>query len=141
VGVDPWQPARVADAFNAAKNCADNGIVFELFLSFDMTSLPCLEPDDANILQTYISTYNSHPNQLRYNGKTFVSTFSGENCYFGTGSVNNGWIAAVKTGLPPIYFVPAFFMNPSEFPSMSVIDGAFNVSYGVVFMHGMSDST
>jgi len=106
--------------------------MFKLFLSFDMSSLPCSESNDADTLQTYIETYSAHPNQLLYDRKSFVSTFSGESCYFGTDSVDEGWIAAVKTGLPPVYFVPAFFLDPSEFPSMSVMDGAFNVSPSVV---------
>ena len=124
VGRDDWQPARVADAFAAAKYL-DNG--FQLFMSFDMASLPCANDYDADVLMSYITAYENHPNYLKYNRKMFVSTFSGQDCRFGTSSLNEGWANAVKKG-PDIHFVPAFFNNPAEFRGMTVMDGAFNVS-------------
>ena len=127
VGSDYWQPQSVAYAFKAAEDTP-----FKLFLSFDMTSLPCTYPADATILQNYISSYSSHPNQLIYHDATFVSTFAGDYCDFGTGSVNAGWTNAVKNpNLPPVYFVPAFF-EPSNFDNLPVMDGAFNAS---LFLH------
>lgn len=62
-----------------------------------------------------------------YNNKMLVSTFSGQSCYFGTGSVNDGWNVAVKNWLPPVHFIPAFFIDPATFASLQVVDGAFNV--------------
>lgn len=93
-----------------------------------MTSLPCAGAGDTAVLRNYISTYSAHPNQLLYNNKTLVSTFAGEGCYFGTDSVNDGWTSAVKNALPPVHFVPSFFVDPETFSEYSVLDGMFNVS-------------
>jgi glucan endo-1,3-alpha-glucosidase len=123
LGRDSWQPDRVADAFAAAR---DFGSDFKLFLSFDMTSLPCASPSDAEALMRYIINYYGHPNSLFYNGKMFVSTFAGQDCRFGESSLDDGWIKAVKSG-PPVYFVPSFFVDPSAFNDIRVMDGAFNV--------------
>jgi len=93
-----------------------------------MSSLPCTQASDADPLRTYITTYHTHPNHLIYLGKSLVSTFAGEQCTFGS-NLNDGWTSAIKSaGLPPVYFVPAFFVDPKTFPSLPVMDGAFNVS-------------
>lgn len=125
VGSDSWQPARVADAFAAAQK---DGRGFKLFMSFDMGSIPCAGPGDATLLRNYVTTYQSHPNQLKYKGGILVSTFAGENCRFGAGNLNEGWRQALKTGLPPIHFVPSFFVDPATFGGLTVMDGAFGVS-------------
>lgn len=125
VGSDTWEPARVADAYTAA---AASGTNFKLFLSFDMSSLPCSAPSHISLLQSYINTYAQHPNQFLVHNQTFVSTFAGEGCTFGASSVNKGWTNAVKTNVSNTYFVPSFFIDPATFPSYSVMDGAFNVS-------------
>lgn len=135
VGSDSWESGQVANAFAAAKNLSTP---FKLFLSFDMTSLSCAQGSDSTPLRNYIRTYASHPNQLLYNGKVFVSTFSGESCKFGRQTVNDGWTYTLKTGLPDVYFVPAFFVNPATFSQYSVIDGAFNVCIALFTYMGMS---
>lgn len=79
-----------------------------------------------------------------------VSTFSGENSTFGQGSMESGWayLKAELNKITPVCFVlyhpdsawpltdyaaaqifliPSFFINPSRFPSIAAIDGAFNV--------------
>lgn len=57
-----------------------------------------------------------------------VSTFSGEGCRFDAESFDQGWTNAVKseTG-PSICFIPAFFVDPSTFKNIGVMDGGFNV--------------
>ncbi|KAJ7148702.1 glycoside hydrolase family 71 protein [Mycena crocata] len=132
VGRDPWQPSRVADAYTAAKSQGSN---FKLFFSFDMGSFPCASNDgDSKItmdtLRKYIKTYQNHPNQFMYNGRPLVSTFAGEFCKFGTGSYNEGWNMVLKAGQPPIHFMPSFFVDPATFPSLTVMDGAFNWNSG-----------
>jgi glucan endo-1,3-alpha-glucosidase len=93
-----------------------------------MTSLPCTTAQDITALKQYISTYAQHPNQLLYAGRSYVSTFAGERCTFGQGgNLNSAWTAAVKSG-PPVYFVPSFFVDPGSFSTLTVMDGAFNVS-------------
>ncbi|KAG1742365.1 glycoside hydrolase family 71 protein [Suillus paluster] len=127
VGVDDWQPSQVANAYQAA---LQSGTGFKLFLSFDMSSLPCSTAANAATLRTYITTYAAHPNQLLYNGRVFASTFSGETCTFGQGSVASGWstqFVQQLTGSSAVHFVPSFFIDPSQFNTYSsVIDGMFN---------------
>ncbi|KAG2359484.1 glycoside hydrolase [Suillus spraguei] len=94
VGVDSWQPSQVANAYQAALQ-SETG--FKLFMSFDMTESSfvqffALHPSsNAATLRTYITTYATHPNQLLYNGRVMASTFSGQTCTFGQGSVTSGW--------------------------------------------------
>jgi glucan endo-1,3-alpha-glucosidase len=78
-----------------------------------------------------VKAYVSHPNQLRYQSRAFVSTFSGEKCTFGEGTVPDGWKNQFSRhpdlqGL--IYFVPSFFIDPAKFSDFKdIIDGEFNV--------------
>ncbi|KAH7908706.1 glycoside hydrolase family 71 protein [Hygrophoropsis aurantiaca] len=124
VGIDNWQPARVADAYAAAAN---SGTAFKLFLSFDMTSLPCAQMEDSTILRQYISNYSQHQSQFSVGGKPMVSTFSGEQCEFGMPSVDDGWHYALKNSTSnPVHFIPAFFDLPATLTPLTVIDGAFN---------------
>ncbi|GBE84927.1 glycoside hydrolase family 71 protein [Sparassis latifolia] len=131
VGSDVWQSARVADAYQAAAN---SGTGFKLFLSFDMSSLPCSSPDDAQALRNYITSYATNPNQLTINGQVFASTFSGETCTFGQGSVPQGWssqFTSQLTGQNSVMFVPSFFVDPSTFSQYDgVMDGYFNWNGG-----------
>ncbi|EGN98394.1 glycoside hydrolase family 71 protein [Serpula lacrymans var. lacrymans S7.3] len=133
VGSDSWQPQRVADAYSAA---AQSSTGFKLFLSFDMSAMPCSSSEDASVLRNYITTYASHPNQLIYNDRVFASTFSGESCTFGQGSVPSGWSTQFTqhpdlTGSNAVYFVPSFFVNPNQFNTFGdVMDGDFNWNSG-----------
>jgi len=131
IGSDSWEPARVADAYTAAKQ---SGLGFKLFLSLDMSSLPCTSPNDATNLRNLVSTYISHPNQLQYESRAFVSTFAGESCTFGQSSVPEGWSSQFSNHPDlsgKIYFVPAFFIDPSTFSNFAnVMDGEFNWNSG-----------
>ncbi|TFK40779.1 glycoside hydrolase family 71 protein [Crucibulum laeve] len=131
VGVDEWQPARVADAYQAA---LQSGLDFKLFLSLDMTSLPCASPTDAQNLRNFVNSHATHPNQLQYASRAFVSTFAGENCAFGQASVPEGWKSQFVQHPEmqgKIYFVPAFFIDPTKFTDFGeVMDGDFNWNSG-----------
>jgi hypothetical protein len=106
-------------------------------LAFEKTELssnrtfPCSDASHAQPLRNYVTTYSSHPNQLKYNGKVFVSTFSGSSCNFGQGSAIDGWKSQFLnqlTGDNSVYFVPAFLIDPATFPQYdSIMNGAFNV--------------
>jgi len=123
VGSDEWQTERVASAYAAA---AALGTGFKLFLSFDMTVIPCASVGDMQRLQKYVMDYKSHPNQMFVGGRVFVSTFAGEGCRFGAGSPNDGWVSTLKSAsMPPVWFVPSFFVDPATFPSITVMDGYF----------------
>ncbi|KAF9556741.1 hypothetical protein CPC08DRAFT_736978 [Agrocybe pediades] len=134
MGIDDWQPARVADAYEAAKQSNTD---FKMFLSLDMTSLPCASPSDAQNLRSLVNTFVSHPNQLLYgpnNDRAFVSTFSGENCNFGQGSSHDGWRNQFTQSdelKGKIYFVPSFFVDPQTFSDFTdVMDGDFSWNSG-----------
>jgi glucan endo-1,3-alpha-glucosidase len=79
----------------------------------------------------------SHPNQLQYASQAFVSTFAGETCTFGQGSVSHGWSSQFSNHPDlsgKINFVPAFFVDPSTFVNFAdVIHGAFNVRFYLFF--------
>lgn len=147
----------VSTSYQAA---ASSGTGFKLFLSFDMrqasllmykicnldaisthlSALPCSSPSDAQTLRNYISTYASHSNQLIVNGRVFASTFSGETCTFGQGSVQQGWqsqFVSQLTGANAVNFVPSFFVDTSTFGQYDgIINGMFNVSSRRVFYPG-----
>ncbi|KAF5381673.1 hypothetical protein D9615_005563 [Tricholomella constricta] len=127
VGRDSWQPARVADAFTAAVNSKTN---FKLFLSFDMSSLPCAAAADAITLRNYLTTYRAHPHQMMYppgSSRLLASTFAGEACRFGQGTLQAAWHYALRGDLrlPGVHFVPSFFMDPAAFGGLQTIDGSF----------------
>ncbi|KAJ6618837.1 glycoside hydrolase family 71 protein [Mycena sp. CBHHK59/15] len=126
IGPDSWQTDQITNAFSAAQAAG----TFKLVPSFDMTVLPCNSTNDILLLQTYIKTYSTHPNALQFDGKMLVTTFSGEKCTFGQASVDAGWTFAVKTGLPAVHFIPAFFSDPSTFVTYTSADGALNWNGG-----------
>ncbi len=96
--------------------------------------MPCASPDDAQQLRNYITTYAQHPNQLKVNGRVFASTFAGESCTFGQGSVPQGWTSQFTqhpdlSGANAVHFVPSFFIDPATFGQYNgAIHGMFNVS-------------
>lgn len=93
--------------------------------------MPCTSSSDGAVLQKYITTYASNPAQFKYEGKVFASTFSGEKCTFGAGSVVQGWQSAFLgplTGDNSVFFVPSFFVDPATFGTYaSVMNGQLNV--------------
>ncbi|CAL1713082.1 unnamed protein product [Somion occarium] len=129
IGTDDWQPGHVKMAYDAA---AASGTGFKMFISFDMTVLPCGSPADAAALRNYVTTYADHPAQFKYDGRVFASTFSGEKCSFGSGSPQNGWKSQFYSQLNGnVFFVPALFADPGSFPSWSgAMDGVFNWNAG-----------
>ncbi|KAF9648563.1 glycoside hydrolase family 71 protein [Thelephora ganbajun] len=126
IGSDDWQEARVADAYKAAQ-----GTKFQLFISFDMAVIPCGLRADAERIRKYITDYQSHPNQMKFNGSIVASTFAGESCRFGTNDLNQGWLETLKSAdMPPVWFIPSLFVDPSEFPRLTVMDGYFSWNAG-----------
>ncbi|KAG8754678.1 hypothetical protein FRC14_004840 [Serendipita sp. 396] len=98
-----------------------------MFLSLDMSSLPCASQSDVQALQAWVSNYTSHSNQMMYNGKPLVSTFAGESCSYG-GSYQSAW-SSFKSGLN-VHFAPALFIDIANFKSLSWLDGAFSWNGG-----------
>ncbi|KAJ1548344.1 hypothetical protein HK405_003599 [Cladochytrium tenue] len=126
VGSDSWQPARVADAFAAAEA---SGASFKLFLSLDMSVLPCASAADAASLVALVQTHAASAAHATYSGKTLVSTFDGGSCAFGTGS-SAAWqslfVDALSSAGVDIFFVPAFFTDPATFAGNTYMNGVFN---------------
>ncbi|KAI5123868.1 hypothetical protein M0805_005685 [Coniferiporia weirii] len=131
IGSDSWQSTQVSYAYQAAEQ---SGTSFKLFISFDMTALPCATPADAAALREYITTYSGSSAQFKYDSKVFTSTFSGESCEFGQGSVTEGWssqFTSQLTGRNEVFFVPSFFVDPATFGTYSsVTNGQFNWNAG-----------
>ncbi|GEM09685.1 glucan endo-1,3-alpha-glucosidase, glycoside hydrolase family 71 protein [Rhodotorula toruloides] len=72
VGHDPSDPAQLMKAFSAAKSSS-----FKLFFSFDMNYFS--KPGSSDVMLTdYLGKYGGHHAHFLYNGRVFVSTFSGE---------------------------------------------------------------
>ena len=94
-----------------------------------MGSLPCDCASHADLLQEYISTYRTHPNQQMINGKVLISTFAGSQCLFEQNTVDEGWTFAIKSGANAngVFFIPAWSIDPATFPQYTVLDGAFAV--------------
>lgn len=92
--------------------------------------MPCSSPEHAGALRDYITRYADHPNQLKYNGNVFASSFAGDTCSFGSDSPVDGWKTQFidqLTGNNKVHFVPAFFCDPTNFKNFdNVIDGVYN---------------
>ncbi|KAJ7078492.1 glycosyl hydrolase family 71-domain-containing protein, partial [Mycena epipterygia] len=122
IGNDEWQKKQIHKAFEAVQS-----FNFNLFLSFDMGSIPCSSVADAPLLQDFITQFQDSASYQRINDLPLVSAFSGQECKFGQKNTDDAWNYAIK-GVPskPVYFIPAFFVDPSKFPA--VMDGGFNMS-------------
>jgi glucan endo-1,3-alpha-glucosidase len=127
VGSDSWEAAHVKEAYQAAE--ADGS--FKMFLSLDMSAFGCSSATHASQLVSLVQSVASSSAQAMYNGKVLVSTFSGESCTFGTGSIN-GWKTLFKDALTsagvPIYFMPSFFVNSGGLAAYDWLDGGINWS-------------
>ena len=121
LGLDPWQPDRIDDAYTAALAMQPP---FKLFLSFDLSF-----NFTAQEINSYIQKYHGHLSQFTYRGDDFVSTFSGEMVTFGQDNANDGWQVEIKDVLAmdniTIYFVPEWSaLDPlTIFQNNPVIDG------------------
>jgi glucan endo-1,3-alpha-glucosidase len=96
IGSDSWELTQVASAYAAAKALGTN---FKLFLSIDFTAMGCTL---SNIV-SLVNTYGNHPNQFKYNGKTFISSYEGA-CLGNSGwqslkSQTNGYTMPFISGL------------------------------------------
>ncbi|KAJ3527217.1 hypothetical protein NMY22_g9870 [Coprinellus aureogranulatus] len=123
MGNDAWQLDRIADAYDVARSM---GGKFALFPSFDMGTIPCSQESDGDFLRGFVYRYHDHSNQLVFRGNPVVSSFGGQFCTFGQGTVNDGWKRVLKRNLPGVHFIASFFMDPGIYGSMDAVDGAFS---------------
>ncbi|KAL1413348.1 hypothetical protein Q8F55_001107 [Vanrija albida] len=124
LGTEDWQRARTKDAYTAAAAAG-----FKLFLSLDLNALPCASAADATTLAGYVAANARSPAQATRGGKVLVSTFAGQQCTFGQGSLDAGWaffrtrVAAAGVNM---FFVPAPFVDANSIGKRAWLDGAFN---------------
>lgn len=101
-----------------------------------MTVLAGNSASDAQKLQEYIKKYFDHPNQLKYNGKAFASTFSGEKSQFGHPSAAEGWksefVQPLSDAGNAVWFVPALFVDPATIATewAETVNGIFSWNAG-----------
>ena len=130
MGLDNWQFDRITDAYTAAANVAranPNQTPFKLFLSFDLSF-----DFSYNQIITYLQKFSTNAYQFTYQGRPFVSTFSGETRTFGYPSVNAAW-QAIKQNIANTKHVSLFFVpewsawDPATvFRDNPAIDGMFS---------------
>jgi glucan endo-1,3-alpha-glucosidase len=118
-----WSIDSVNKIFNAAQ-----GTNMKLFFSIDTA-----QATDPTEWVTGIKNWTSHPNYYTYEGKPFISTFSGATMTFGSSDPNDGWKSNVIDPLAnagiEVYFVPNFD-NAANYPNdfystFSIANGAF----------------
>ncbi|TFK21952.1 glycoside hydrolase [Coprinopsis marcescibilis] len=133
VGREEWQRDRVADCFKAAAQLPST-TPFKIFFSFDMSSIPGNTASDIELIKSYYRPHATNPRMMTYpaTDKVIISTFAGENCTFGQGSMENGWAYFKRelNTIAPIYFIPSFFINPVRYGGVTAMDGAFNWNGG-----------
>ncbi|KAJ9098056.1 hypothetical protein QFC19_006491 [Naganishia cerealis] len=137
-GLDPWQPARIADAYAVA---AQLGSSFKLFLSPDMDVIECVSTANLGLIQNYITTYANHPAAAKYGGKSLLTTFAGQNCRFGQSSANSGWNLAMAGLRNSTYFIPAFTDNGDGFGKLPTYDIDGFVNWGAAWPSSTADVT
>ncbi|TEB38068.1 glycoside hydrolase [Coprinellus micaceus] len=133
VGREDWQRDRVADCFKAASQLPAS-TKFYFFFSFDMSSIPGNSAGDIQYLKAYYQAHAKDARTFKHprTGGATISTFAGEGCTYGQGSMENGW-AYVKrelNAITPAYFIPSFFIDPARYGGISAMDGAFNWNGG-----------
>ena len=107
IGHVDWQKGQIANAYEAAKQL---GSGFKLFQSFDFTEMDC----NLNDFISRTNTFGGHPNQFKVNGKTFISSFSGD-CLG-----NSGWgsLKAATNG----FVMPFIWGLENQFNSWNNLD-------------------
>lgn len=121
MGVDDWQPARIADAFTAAEASSTG---FKLMISLDVSSLTCATSSDVTNLRALATAHSTSAAYLTMctdgTALPMLSTFDGENCGFGEA----GW----NTVASGFYFAPGFFdISSTGWPTWDIVNAAFNV--------------
>ncbi|EAU91889.2 hypothetical protein CC1G_04656 [Coprinopsis cinerea okayama7 len=134
VGREEWQRDRVADCFKAAARLPE-AINFQFFFSFDMSSIPGNSAHDINLVKSYYYAPHARSRHMMKHPRTggvIVSTFAGENCTWGQGSMEAGWdfFKRELSSIAPVYFIPSFFVNPARYHGIKAMDGAFNWNGG-----------
>ncbi|KAJ9121473.1 hypothetical protein QFC22_002089 [Naganishia vaughanmartiniae] len=135
-GLDPWQPAQIADAYAMA---AQLGSSFKMFLSPDMDVIECVSSANLGLIQNYITTYANHSAAAKYGGKSLLSSFAGQNCRFGQPDQNSGWKLAMAGLKNSTYFIPAWTDNGDGFGNLPTMDMDGFVNWGAAWPLSTTD--
>jgi len=107
IGSASWQRTQIQNAYDAAQQL---GTGFKLFYSFDFTEMPCALDD----IVARVNQFANHPNQFKYNGKVFISSFAGD-CLG-----NGGWLS-LKSQTNG-YLMPFIWGLENQFNTWSALD-------------------
>ncbi|KAF9445315.1 glycoside hydrolase family 71 protein [Macrolepiota fuliginosa MF-IS2] len=133
IGVETWQKDRVIDCFKASEKLPKD-VQFTFLFSFDMTSIPGNATQDVCHLASYLSSLATHPRMFKHprSRRVVVSTFSGQDCCFGQSKLEDGWsyVKRELSAITPIDLMPAFFVDPAQYPGIRPLDGVFNWNGG-----------
>lgn len=123
VGHDASDATQMDLAYTAAETVGD----FYCFISLDM-SYASLFGSASDIIATYITPLASRAGQFKYEGKAFLSTFSGEvagTFLEGNSNIQEAW-ASFKAASPvELYFVPEWtgISGSTSVTDHPVVDG------------------
>ncbi|WWD18650.1 hypothetical protein CI109_103103 [Kwoniella shandongensis] len=110
IGTDSYSEAQLDLAYSAAASV--NG-GFDLFISFDFN---WYQISDVSGVAQMLKKYVNKPNQLRVDGKPFVSSFIGDGF---------DWSAAAQQVGEPLYAVP-FFQPAGDVANNAGLSGLFS---------------
>lgn len=125
-GYSVWQRERLRDAYEVAETYPTVA-GFKLFLSLDMDhfhveDVPGLELQLA--VKDFIDEFAARSGNFLHQGRTIVSTFSGQTAAFGD-DTNAGWLWIKENVVPAIHLIPSFFIHSFSISEFPAVDGLF----------------
>ncbi|ORY84762.1 glycoside hydrolase, partial [Protomyces lactucae-debilis] len=121
VGFEDWQPARVATMYQAASNLG-----FKVFISLDMAVIYSFTPEQ--LANTFIVPFANSPAQYKMGGRSYLTTFTGENYSSGQQTEParlwlyfKNYLLSKNIG---IFFVPVFTGRGATVQGWDALDGA-----------------
>jgi glucan endo-1,3-alpha-glucosidase len=114
---EPHYPRRVKIIYQAAEELRTG---FKLFFSVDFAGLRAHPPGEfESYVLDMVKTYGRHPNQLRVDGRTVVSTFTGEQGIAWKKDI----LAPLKAAGHDVFLVPFFYPRPrvTELPDEATV--------------------
>ena len=114
---EPHYPRRTKAIYQAAQEL---GTGFKLFFSVDFAGLKGHPPGEfESYVLDMVKTYGHHPNQLRVEGRTVVSTFTGEQGIAWSKDI----LAPLKAAGYDVFLVPFFYPRPriTELPNEATV--------------------
>ncbi|KAK7691992.1 hypothetical protein QCA50_005397 [Cerrena zonata] len=99
-----------------------------------MISIHSTKQEDITLILEYLQKFSHHQSYLKHAGGIVVSTFAGQESFFGFDSLNEAWVyvkqTIEKSISRPVQFIPSFFIDPRTYPSLSCMNGYFHWNGG-----------